>query len=240
LNKLFAALIFTLPCLASPKTPIRIAYPIGTTNVIVVQQLMKLFATALDDAGYTTEYVEIPAKRSLELASKGEIDGVLNDDHFIKEGRDRLISTSFPIVNGRVKIFYLKENKKFDLDHLSQMNGAISLNNGAIEDLARKKNLKYVTTKSVDQNLHLLTSGRVDYVIGYEQVWRNITESAGLQGKISMSAEPLGIIPIYFTMSRRHAENFPQIEKAIKRRIKSDGGKYSELKSALNFKADSK
>ncbi len=235
---LLVMLLIVLPHFAfsQPKSLV-LAAPQGHERFPPVQEYLHFIEDVLKDAGYTAVFKTVPLKRSFEMALKEEVDGLLYDDHQIDPKTKSLISVSFPIVYGRSRIVWLKENKDFDENHLEKFKGAFLWNNTIAENEVKRRNLNCIPVGSIEQNIRLLLSARVDYVIALEGVARGLATLFHAENKIRIGEQLFIKIPFYFTLSKKHKKDLPEIEASFRKHLKGDLAKYPTIKSLLNTTA---
>jgi hypothetical protein len=212
------------------------AIPIHDPSAVSVMELIELMISALKDVGIDVTTQIIPPIRSLEMTGKGEIDFTLNDDLVGEVDRKNLLSTSFPYLYARARVFSRKNDSTFKIEQLEKYKGAVTLNSSGIIHKAKELKLQYTETKSVEQNLQLLHAKRVDYVIAMESLGINAAKKVGLTDEITMHKKMFALIPMYFTMNKKYEAKLPEIEKALRHRIHKDANKYPAIKEALNKK----
>jgi|GEM_PF-7016640 len=164
-------------------------------------------------------YKEIPLGRMFELMSQGEIDGTVSDDKVHSEGREKIITTSFPILMARCRIFH-RSGENVTLANLGKLKGAFRLNFQIIEQEAQRLKLNYIMTDSQERNLQLLTAKRIDYILIDEALGGATVKKLNLSDKVKMSPEVFIKMPIYFSMNSKYKEKWPKIESALKARMK--------------------
>lgn len=235
---LIVLLLVALPNLAfSQKKNLILVAPPGVSRFPAVKEYLDFVSSALSDAGYTATFQTAPLKRAFELALKEEVDGVLYDDHRIDTKTNSLISVSFPIIYGRSRVVSLRSNKDFDENHLEKYKGAYLLNNTIIENEIQRRKLNCKPIGSVEQNIQLLISARVDYIIALEGVARGLMTLFNAERKIKISDQLFIKVPIYFTLSNKHKKDLPQIEAAFRKHLQGNLSKYPMIGTLLNTTA---
>lgn len=220
---------------ASPKE-ITFGIPIGVDKLPSVVEITELVSSALSDIGLKAKPQPLPLQRSTVLVASGELDCALNDDPTLEVGKGKILTTKYPVVYALARIFYRKNDTKFDPLHLEKFNGAFTLNIAAIKKVAEQKKLKFIETESLSQDVQLLVSGHVDYFISIERVGLSILEQKGLTDKIQMAPVLFVKVPIYFSMNKaKYEKQFPEFEQALHKRKRADGPKYKHIKDLIDY-----
>ncbi|QDK37187.1 transporter substrate-binding domain-containing protein [Bdellovibrio sp. NC01] len=239
--KILFGFLFLYLSSAAAQTELRtmtIGMPYRITRNQALIEFQNLHADFLRDAGFHVVTKTIPATSTYEILINGDVDAITYDDLGSKEKRDQVVTLSFPTIRTRALVFY-ESAKKINLKKLKKYKGALTANNVALENKAKEKGLKYITTGSPFQSLQLLLEGKIEYFIAIEEVGlASVAAHPEAKGKIAHSEEPFSEVPIYFSMNKKFKADIPEIEAALKKRLSGNLDAYPTIKNHLNKTAE--
>lgn len=189
---------------------------------------------AFSDIGYKVVLTPVPIHSSHEMLKSGSVDTVAYDDLADEDGRDTIITTSFPVALTEGTVFYskvrpIKEKK------LSKYRGAISKNNAAIIREAKKKSLKFIQTSNPFHCIQTVIEKKTDYCITIREVGKaTVNANPEARGTILAMDKPFVKVPVYVSMKKKFEKDLPKFEAALKERLHGDLSKYPNIRPALN------
>lgn len=205
-----------------------------TRNAAIVEYV-KFVTDSLKDAEYDVAIKTFQSKRAYDLVLAKEVDAAAYDDLAIPEGRDKVVTLSFPISFSYARIFYRADNKKFDPKKLKTYKGALSQNNSLIDKEARAQSLKFISAGNPYHCIQLLLDKKVDYFIAIEEIAKSSIESTPeAKDQIKMSDDTFIKNPVYFTLNKIFQKDIPIIEAAFKKHLQGDLSNYPIIKKHLN------
>ena len=196
------------------------------------QQFIRETLGALD---IQVEFKPTPTMRDLDIVQRGEMDATMLDNPKRRPESEEVISTSFPILIVKYKIISRKKDISFSTKHLDQHQGATVLNWYLLKPEMISRQLKYIETASVQQNIKMLLAERVDYVIAAEAIAEDALDLIPLaQEQLRINEATFAEIPVYFTVNKKHKKLFTKIEEVFKSRLAGSLDKYPRLKKSFN------
>lgn len=216
-----------------------IGMPYRITRNQALIEFQNFHADFLQDAGFHTVTKTVPSTSTYEILINGDVDAITYDDLGSKEKRDQVVTLSFPTIRTRALIFYSSDNKQINLKKLKKYKGALTANNVTLENKAKEKGLKYITTGSPFQSLQLLLEGKIDYFIAIEEVGlASIAAHPEAKSKVTHAEEVFSEVPIYFSMNKKFKADIPEIEAALKKHLAGNLDAYPTIKNHLNKTAE--
>ncbi|KHD90068.1 MAG: hypothetical protein OM95_00110 [Bdellovibrio sp. ArHS] len=238
--KLFLTLSLWFSSSYAQEKVLTLGVPFQIKRVGAIVEYQKLVSNALKDAGFETQTKVTAGKVPYEEMLAGKIDGILYDDLHIKKGRKHTISTSFPLIKTKSRIFYLKENPRFK-NHdfsdtgLAKYKGSISSANKSIEAEALRRNLSFINSNNPLHNVTALLEGKVDYFIAIEEVGKSaVIAHPGAKDKISSSDTVFTEVPLYLTFHKKHGKEMAKIEQILIKHLRGDLRQYPQISESLN------
>ncbi|WP_413294574.1 hypothetical protein ACLSU7_05610 [Bdellovibrio sp. HCB185ZH] len=193
-----------------------------------------LLIQAFSDIGYKVVLTPIAIQSSHEMLTSGEVDTVAYDDLADEDGRDHIITTSFPVALTEGIVFYSKV-RPIKEKNLSKYRGAISKNNAAIIREAKKRNLKFIQTASPFHCIQTVVEKKADYCITIKEVGKSSANAnPESRGTLLSLEKPFVKVPVYVSMKKKYEKDLPKFETALKVRLRGDLSKYPNIRPALN------
>lgn len=215
-------LVFVIPSIADyEKIPTYIQY-------------QNLIRDSLADLNIQIKFKPIPMMRHFDVVKNGEMDATLFDNPLQRPPSPEVLPTSFPILILKVKIIHRKKDLAFDKNKLEQHRGAFILSWYFVRMEMDRRKLKYIETGSIQQNIKMLLSKRIDYILASESVAKDSLEMIPLaKEELIIEDQTFLEIPVYFSINKKHAKLLPKIEKALKSHLQGNLNKYPSLRKAL-------
>lgn len=211
-----------------------IGIPYRIDRNAALQQYHDLLKGALHDAGFNMSIKPVAIKTTQEMLVSGEVDGVSYDDLSDKRGRDKIVTTSFPISKTKAVIFY---SKKISINpsKLESYRGTIPHNNKIILKEAEKKGLKFSEATSPYHCVEMVLEKAADYCIAIKEVGLSAVEaSPEAKENIIVGENHFLDIPVYVSFRKAFKKDLPAIESALRKHLKGDLSKYPLIKNNLN------
>lgn len=214
---------------------IRIGIPFKVARIEAINQYHKFMAAALKDAGFKMELITIPTKNTIDMLIDGDVDAISYDDKASENNRDKVISTSFPIIYTQAKVFYRNDLNDFSIQALGKFHAAIPQNNLKIKNEADRRHLKYTLANNPYHCIQMLLNKHADYCLAVDEVGVSILKSMEQANqKIKMLDEPFLETPLYMSFTKKYKKDLPRIEAALKARLKGDLNAYPLVIKKLN------
>ncbi|MFM6930374.1 MAG: substrate-binding periplasmic protein [Bdellovibrio sp.] len=235
---MYKIIIFVSAILASQAfadTVIKMGVPFKVARVEAIVQYNELVAAALKDAGFKMELTTIQTKNTLDMLIDGDVDAISYDDKGIHKHRDKVVSTSFPLIYTQAKVFYRKDLKDFSMQTLDKFHAAIPQNNLKIMNEADRRHIKYTLANNPYHCMLMLLSKHADYCLAVEEVGASALKSIDKANqKIKTMNEAFLETPLYLSFAKKYKKDLPQIEAALKARLKGDLSAYPLVMKNLN------
>ncbi|HWU42896.1 MAG TPA: hypothetical protein VN132_05635, partial [Bdellovibrio sp.] len=110
--------IFIFLCLLDvsvwARTSLTMGVPFRIRRIPAILEYQNFVSEVLKDAGFDVVVKDTPAKMPYDLLVQGEVDAITYDDKTLTYERKKAVTVSFPLIRAHVRIFYRKDNTKFD------------------------------------------------------------------------------------------------------------------------------
>lgn len=163
----------------------------------------------------------VPVKRGLMLANKGDTDGETARVLMVKKKAPNLIAIPIKIFQGNISIFSRKGNKFTGWESLKDKKVSHRRGIDAIEMRLKKNNITAYPVNSDTTMLRLYNYGRVEYLIDGEfSLLRSISlfeKKIGRNIDIETIGEPVIVIKMYHFLHKKHKNLVPKVEAVLKR-----------------------
>ncbi len=194
----------------------------------------ELLSEAFADIGYKIVLTTVPIQSTHEMLTSGVVDTVAYDDLGDQSGREKIVTTSFPVALTVATVFYSKI-RPVNESKLNKYRGAISKNNTLIIREATKRKLKFVQTASPFQCVQTVIEKKADYCITIREVGKStINSSPDAKGTFQSFDKPFIDVPVYVSMKKKYEKDLPKLEAALKHRLHGDLSKYPNVRPVLN------
>ena len=118
---LISVFLFLIPLISSAaKTLITVGTLAAAQDSAVVAQYQSFVISVLEETEFQVTPKALPIRRSFDGLIKGDLDAVVYDDMTIKDGREELVTVSFPIAFTTVRLFYRADLNHFDNENLEK------------------------------------------------------------------------------------------------------------------------
>lgn len=217
-------LLLWVACTASPillaqSEEQRVSLFLGGSEV--TRQFIKGTMLKVDEAfsqvGIDTYWVNLPTKRSLQMAASGRVDGV----YIRREKEDDVYSN---LVKIDVPIFYAvgwvwvhpDRSCPGSIEELKTMSAADAVGFGLLDSVPELRGVRRETVTDVRSAFKVLKSRRVDYLVIPELATKYYQKEMGLEFKRCFD-KPLYNIKHYTFLHKKHAALIPDLEEAFSR-----------------------
>jgi hypothetical protein len=237
MKRLLFSIFLWLPCFVSASGTVSLSFAVQESyfNFPVVVDLKKFTREALAKENISATFMPFPLFRGTMSMDQGEIDGEMLRDKESMEGFSQIITTDHPLFLSKVKIMYLKENKKFSAKHLQNFNGVTVMTNQSILRKMKKENLRFIEVQKPEKALSLLEQKRVDYFIVSEPVIEGLLEEdPHLKETFAIDNSTFMIVKLFMALNKKHTDLMPRVERALRNAIKNDIGQYKHLQNGIN------
>lgn len=202
-------------------------------NGVIKGFFSDVFREAARRAGFEVSLALYPVKRLEAYSQTGEIDGVAALLH-TKEREQYLIYSQMPIMVSRGRVF-VKKGREFPFSAISDLKGkkigiiaGWAMNNAELTQALREGTLQAEAVALHDQNLKKLMAGRVDCIIGTENLTWYHAHKLGIAENLVALHRPVAEYSVFvgvsqFTKNIRDPEAFLKKIDAALREIQSDG-----------------
>ncbi|MGE5086626.1 MAG: substrate-binding periplasmic protein [Bacillota bacterium] len=198
-------------------------------------QYHEFMSAALKDAGFKVEWITIPTKNTFDMLVDGDVDAIPYDDKADDNNRDKVISTSFPIICTEAKVFYRKDLKDFSMQTLAKFHAAIPQNNLKIRNEADKRHLPYTLASNPYHCIQMLLSRHADYCLAVDEVGISTVKSIEkADQKIKVLNETFLKTPLYMSFAQKYQKDMPRIEATLKAHLKGNLNAYPLVIKKLN------
>jgi hypothetical protein len=193
-----------------------------------------LLAQAFSDIGYKVVLTPIPIQSSHEMLISGTVDSVSYDDLVDQDGRENIVTTSFPVAITTGTIFYAKI-RPINAEKLHRYRGAISKNNHAIIREAKKQKLRFIETSNPFHCIQTIVEKKADYCISIREIGISAMNAIPeAKGRIVYADQPFVKVPVHISLKKKYEKDLPKLEAALKERLRGDLSKYPTITPALN------
>lgn len=170
----------------------------------------EIVTTALKNAGYAATVSIMPWARALALTYAGNADGIVAV-WATRERRQNLVLSDAYLSNRMVLLhMHGKYADRKTLADLSGLTVGVGRNYDYSDAFSSSTNFNRRPADRVLQNLHKLSVGRVDLVLEDDRIAQyNLTryrDEIPALGEIELIKPPLFVLPLYFGVSRKHAD----------------------------------
>lgn len=203
---------------------------------------VELVSTALERAGYASEYMEMPWARALHGIGNGSYDVLVCAWH--SREREAIGAFSTPYLTNRILFLQRKDNpvRYRRLDDLLALDIAVVRGYAYEHHFDSHERLRKVPVLGFDNALHMLYAGRVALALDDERVarFRLSRESPRLREALEFLPRPLSENPLHILVSR-HRTDHARIVAAFDRALagmRADGT-YAKLLRAWERDGDS-
>ncbi|WP_374029001.1 substrate-binding periplasmic protein [Bdellovibrio bacteriovorus] len=198
--------------------------------------LVKFVSDVLKDSKIEVKTIEAPMERGLHLVNSGEADFYIVGPLPLKERFQNLIPTEIPYVKTYNWVYFRVDDPRFKKKIVTKdMKGVALLNNPAIFRSEKAGDLNIIGVSNSIVGINMLLSKRVDYYIGTRGTVQSILETQPeLQKKIDHLEKPFGEYNAYLWTHKKHTSLMPQINKSLRKILKSDTAKYKYIQETLN------
>ncbi|MBU1171501.1 MAG: transporter substrate-binding domain-containing protein [Proteobacteria bacterium] len=174
---------------------------------------LDVFRETAKRAGYDISFVCYPMKRLETNLQSGRIDGTVHITH-TKKRDEFLIYSTAPVLSG-ISLVFVKKGREFTFKTISDLYGkrigvilGFKVMNEEFEKAVQQGKIITESVSTHDQNLKKLLAGRIDCLIGTENLtWYHANE-LDLAKHLVALAHPIADIFVYFAISK-HTKNIP-------------------------------
>ncbi|WP_413560694.1 hypothetical protein [Bdellovibrio sp. HCB209] len=233
---LFSILLGTSHAATGAPAPriLTMGVPYKFSRIQALVEYHELLSKSFEDIGYKVEFKPIPIQSSHEMLISGNVDSVSYDDLVDSSGREKIITTSFPIAITRGTVFFSK-TRPVKEDALEKYRGSISKNNSILLNHASKKKLKFKQTATPYQCIQTVIEKQSDFCITVHEIGVTaLKDIPNGKGTIVYAEKPFLKMPIHLSMTKKYESDMPKLEVALRKRLKGDLSTYPSIRDALN------
>lgn len=214
--------------------------PFHVNRIKAIAEYQRFLSEALKDAGLSLQIKVVRERLPYDLMIAGDLDAIMYDDLGISKDRQKTVTTSFPIIKTRSRIFHLANNpnfadRKYKDKKISTLRGCVVMANYLIEKEVRRRGFSFIHAGSQMQCINTILDGKADYFIAIEEVGRSALDSIpGAKDKFVVSETVFLEIPVYLTFNKKFRDDLPRIEAALKKKLTGDLSAFPLIAVNLN------
>ena len=175
-----------------------------------------VIAEAYRRLNITTEFVQLPSKRSMEWANMGKVDAEVGRvSKALEDLPDLLLVDEVPIANIRgvivTKDFQCNCTQWSDLKNLR-----IGIRRGEVYAEKGTKGMSVYSTDSYHQLFSMLNNNRIDIAVGISSSAELELKTAFQNSDLHIIKKPLVEIPLYHLVHKKHQALVAKLNKVLK------------------------
>lgn len=185
----------------------------------IFQILQRQYSRQFEQLGYNYHQVSMPREREAHELSQGNIDGTCGRTEIHALNQPNAVRVKFAIVSSKIRVWSLsavEDIRELD-DLIPQRRIAYVRGTTVLEQRLAGYRGHLIPTTTMVIGMKMLAAGRVDYLVGIDNVYQSIIADTVFQAPI-YAVGTLGTIEAYPYLHRRHSELAERLEGLLQQR----------------------